>query len=235
MGEKMDSEREAFEKWADDNDMNTSILYGEYVNDTTDSAWSAWQARAHLTQPAQAVDVGALEPHQQRVVDEKAELDARLEKLSLFKHSRTFASLPIIEQERMNTQGHLMCALSSVLGERIASFTAALPNANGREAEVERLQAELGDYRTNGASAVRFAPNSAHWSNELKRLFGEDARTGIGVLEKWHCDSQARAERADALLREALPFCDTFPDLLRDGGDELRARITAHLSENSRG
>lgn len=42
-----------------------------------------------------------------------------------------------------------------------------------------------------------------------------------------------RAEQAEALLREALPFCDTFPDLLRDGGDELNARITAHLLENS--
>jgi len=61
-------------------------------------------------------------PHQQRVVDEKAELDDRLEKLCLFSNGRTFAGLPIAEQERMNTQRHLMCALSAVLGARIAAF-----------------------------------------------------------------------------------------------------------------
>lgn len=62
------------------------------------------------------------QPHQQRVIDEKIELDNRLEKLCLFSNSRTFASLPIAEQERMNTQRHLMCALSAVLGARIAAF-----------------------------------------------------------------------------------------------------------------
>jgi len=61
-------------------------------------------------------------PHQQRVVDEKAELDDRLDKLCLFSNGRTFAGLPIVEQERMNTQRHLMCALSAVLGARIAAF-----------------------------------------------------------------------------------------------------------------
>lgn len=63
-----------------------------------------------------------MQPHQQRVVDEKAELDDRLDKLCLFSNSRTFASLPIAEQERLNTQRHLMCALSAVLGARIAAF-----------------------------------------------------------------------------------------------------------------
>lgn len=60
--------------------------------------------------------------YQQRVVDEKAELDDRLEKLCLFSNSRTFAGLPIAEQERLNTQRHLMCMLSAVLGARIANF-----------------------------------------------------------------------------------------------------------------
>ena len=61
-------------------------------------------------------------PHQQRVIDEKAELDERREKLGAFKNSVTFAQLPWHEQERMNTQAHLMTMLSAVLGERIANF-----------------------------------------------------------------------------------------------------------------
>lgn len=52
----------------------------------------------------------------------------------------------------------------------------------------------------NGKQAVRWAPSSAHWSNELKRLFGEDARDGIDVLE-----AQLRAAQAERdALREAL-------------------------------
>ena len=63
-----------------------------------------------------------LQPHQQRVVDEKAELDERREKLGAFKNSVMFPSLPWQEQERLNTQAHLMTMLSGVLGERIANF-----------------------------------------------------------------------------------------------------------------
>ncbi len=63
-----------------------------------------------------------MQPHQQRVVDEKAELDERLEKLITFSNGNFYASLPWAEQERMNTQRHLMCALSAVLGARIAAF-----------------------------------------------------------------------------------------------------------------
>jgi len=64
-----------------------------------------------------------MQAYQQRVVDEKKELDDRLESLILFSNSRTFAGMPLAEQERMNTQRHLMCALSAVLGARIAAFS----------------------------------------------------------------------------------------------------------------
>ena len=63
-----------------------------------------------------------MQPYQQRVVDEKAELDGRLDRLISFSNSAAFAALPWDEQERMNTQRHLMCALSAVLGARIAAF-----------------------------------------------------------------------------------------------------------------
>lgn len=63
-----------------------------------------------------------MQPHQQRVVDEKAELDERLEKLCLFSNGNTFPTLTIAEQERLNTQRHLMCALSAVIGARIQAF-----------------------------------------------------------------------------------------------------------------
>jgi len=60
---------------------------------------------------------------QQRVIDEKIEIDARREKLGEFKNTKQFTMLPWQEQERMNTQAHLMTTYSAVLGERIANFT----------------------------------------------------------------------------------------------------------------
>ena len=63
-----------------------------------------------------------MEAYQQRVVDEKSELDERLSKLVNFSNTDMFAKLSWDEQERMNTQRHLMCALSGVLGTRITAF-----------------------------------------------------------------------------------------------------------------
>ena len=63
-----------------------------------------------------------MEPHQQRVVDEKNELDERLAKLSEFGKGELFESLPPSEQGRLNRQHSIMEDLSTVLGERIAAF-----------------------------------------------------------------------------------------------------------------
>ena len=61
-------------------------------------------------------------PHQQRVIEEKQELDTKREKLGEFKNTDMFLSLPWQEQERLNTQAHIMTMYSSVLGERIRNF-----------------------------------------------------------------------------------------------------------------
>lgn len=61
-------------------------------------------------------------PHQQRVIIEKQELDAKRESLGNFKQGDFFATLPWQEQERLNTQAHIMTMYSAVLGERIANF-----------------------------------------------------------------------------------------------------------------
>ena len=89
--------------------------------------------------------------------------------------------------------------------------------------EIEALRAEVKDYRTNGAAAVRFAPSSAHWSEELRRLFGDDARTGIEVLESRHRQELARAARLEEALQEAYgqvrELCEAvlIPTAAQDG------------------
>lgn len=64
-----------------------------------------------------------LQPHQQRVVDEKSELDRKATALSDFiGHSPIFETLDPAEQERMKQQNDVMWQYSEILGARIAAF-----------------------------------------------------------------------------------------------------------------
>lgn len=69
------------------------------------------------------IDDSNLPPHQQRVVDEKAELDDRAHKLSQFIGTNPiFETLDADEQERMKEQNDVMWQYSEILGKRIAAF-----------------------------------------------------------------------------------------------------------------
>jgi hypothetical protein len=64
-----------------------------------------------------------MEPYQQRVVDEKTELDAKREKLTAFiQNGDVFNYLPDDEQRRLERQDRCMTEYSNILGERIANF-----------------------------------------------------------------------------------------------------------------
>lgn len=65
-----------------------------------------------------------MQPHQQRVIDEKAELDEKREKLDAFGRTPMFTGLPQQEKERLTAQAHIMTMYSAVLSDRIAAFTA---------------------------------------------------------------------------------------------------------------
>jgi hypothetical protein len=65
----------------------------------------------------------AYAPHQQRVLDEKAELDVKISKLAAFiGNSITFGGLPEAERMRLYAQHRVMVEYSSILRERIAEF-----------------------------------------------------------------------------------------------------------------
>ncbi len=62
-------------------------------------------------------------PHQQRVVDEKNELDIKAKALSNFIGlNPTFETLDADEQERLKEQNDVMWQYSEILGKRIAAF-----------------------------------------------------------------------------------------------------------------
>lgn len=63
-----------------------------------------------------------MQPHQQRVVDEKAELDSRHDKLRAFLMGEMVKTLPADEHERLSRQYSIMIQYSNVLGERIAAW-----------------------------------------------------------------------------------------------------------------
>jgi len=63
-----------------------------------------------------------MQPHQERVVKEKAELDEKLSKLRLFFTSPTFSTVNVEEQDRLKRQEEAMHTYSEILGERINGF-----------------------------------------------------------------------------------------------------------------
>jgi hypothetical protein len=64
-----------------------------------------------------------MQPHQQRVVDEKTELNKKAKALSNFiGTSPVFEMLDPAEQERLKEQNDVMWQYSEILGARIAAF-----------------------------------------------------------------------------------------------------------------
>jgi len=64
-----------------------------------------------------------MQPHQQRVVDEKVELDTKAKSLSNFIGlNHYFEAIEPAEQERMKVQNDIMWQYSEILGQRIAAF-----------------------------------------------------------------------------------------------------------------
>ena len=69
------------------------------------------------------VSVGALPPRQQRVLDEKQDVDIRITKLDEFiQRNQFFNGLPVSERDRLKRQLDVMQELSTILGERTANF-----------------------------------------------------------------------------------------------------------------
>lgn len=64
----------------------------------------------------------SMEPYQQRVIDEKTELDAKREKLKVFMNSEAFRGLPFEERNRLMDQANIMKDYSIILDERIGAF-----------------------------------------------------------------------------------------------------------------
>jgi hypothetical protein len=84
--------------------------------------WIVRDVKGELYPCKPDIFAATLQPHQQRVVDEKVELDDKRVKLTAFFSTPTFAALPADEKERLEAQEHFMAGYSNVLAHRIAHF-----------------------------------------------------------------------------------------------------------------
>jgi len=65
-----------------------------------------------------------LEPHQYRVLNERAELRDKLEKLLAFINSPAFSNVELAEQKRLRHQVDCMGEYLNILNERVAAIDA---------------------------------------------------------------------------------------------------------------
>ena len=83
---------------------------------------TAEQARKMFEHVTADEPAEGLQPHQQRVVTEKAGLDERLGRLLAFFQTQTFEALPEAERSRLRNQARFMDGYSAALEERIEAF-----------------------------------------------------------------------------------------------------------------
>lgn len=70
------------------------------------------------------MNIKAIQPHQQRMIDEKTELDKKATALSIFIGvNPIFNIIDPDEQELLKSQNDVMWQYSEILAQRIAKFT----------------------------------------------------------------------------------------------------------------
>ena len=120
----------AYRGWqcpADENPADAGYLVeyqdGGKTNDARHAGYISWSPADVFERSYKLVPGSDLPPHQQRVLNEKMELDLRISALDPFiDRNPIFASLPVEEQARLKRQLDIMHELSSILGERISQF-----------------------------------------------------------------------------------------------------------------
>lgn len=119
-----------YREWTipDDDDPNEAGYLVEYedggkANDARHDGYISWSPADVFEKAYRKRTMLFAEPHQQRVVDEKDELDERIEKLESFiSSSPIFAGLPEEEKIRLQDQCTHMMRYSITLSERIKAF-----------------------------------------------------------------------------------------------------------------
>lgn len=84
-----------------------------------------------------------MEPFQERVMEEKAELDKKREALRLFIESDNFQKLSYGERHRLRYQANVMRDYSIILDERIQAFPSEKPPVPNTQIYISELETRL--------------------------------------------------------------------------------------------
>jgi hypothetical protein len=95
---------------------------GGLPNHPAHTGYISWSPAEQFEKTYREIPASTLQPHQQRVVDEKAELDTKMLALLKFVDTPIFTGLATDEQRRLRSQYSAMHMYSSVLAERIKAF-----------------------------------------------------------------------------------------------------------------
>jgi len=148
-------------------------------------------------------------PHQKRVVDEKAELNEKLNKLRQFFLSEQYYSLDREEMLRLQKQAEVMQAYSDILSERISHFE--VKKAAGRGVVLQ-----------NSSVTYPSHPDVPRPTNErLKQLAYELCI----AIEK--CGASPELTKASSLASDLHAYLSK-PDLEKK---DLRERLSRLLKE----
>lgn len=119
-----------------------------------------------------------LAPHQQRVVDERAELSDRLSKLLCFFQTPIFAGLDAAERTRLRNQARFMDGYAAVLEERIAAFSEAPASKVVTDEMVGRFLSwrPPADFSPDGGILFNAPTRLADWPSGTNLLNAPQAR-----------------------------------------------------------
>lgn len=113
-----------------------------------------------------------MKPHQQRVVDEKAELDAKISKLKEFFGTDLYVSLDRAEQRRLSHQHAVMTMYSGVLGMRIAVFNSPETEGVSQETKLDapsKIDSDLEDAVSDQLISSDYAEELSAARDELAK------------------------------------------------------------------
>ena len=139
-------------------------------------------------------------PHQQRVIDEKRDLDVKVKALDRFiLEDPIFEALSAIEQFHLRKQWKLMSEYSEVLGQRIAIFTTRISNRETNMTD-QTIEQEI---QAKGLTAPRITPDDIEANIASEHYFTAEAGA-VASLAKNASDDQINAIPSSLRL---LTFC----------------------------
>lgn len=115
-----------------------------------------------------------LQPHQQRVVEEKEALQEKVEKLKTFRETAMFKTLSKTDQKLLNYQLMLMKGYLNILNIRVEIF-------NGAELEESKGEEVIGLFGTENDEVISIKFAAINFIDTVETLVDDPRRKAIAI------------------------------------------------------